>query len=89
MWIFAIVLVALIGGTLAMGIWFVSVPLALVLLALPLLGGLARRYSDTQQIRRFRDRSGVDEPAPEDDGRDHSTLYERDRQGQPVPGDRA
>lgn len=83
MWIFVIVLVGIIGGTLAMGIWFVSLPLALLLLATPLLASLARRMTGTRRMEKFRAKADHDEPDPPAGGRDHSTLYERQKQDEP------
>ena len=83
MWIFVIVLLALIGGTLAMGIWFISVPLALLLLAMPLLASLVRRMTSTRRTEEFRAKADHDEPDAPAEGRDHSTLYEREKQDKP------
>ena len=83
MWILAIVLVAAIGGTLAMGIWFISVPLTLLLVSLPLVFSMARRISGARRVDDFRAQAGDEEVEPPAEGRDTSTLYEPDRQGRP------
>ena len=85
MWIIAIVLVAAIGGTLAMGIWFVSVPLVLLSLALPPLASLARRMTGTRELESFRAQADHDQPDPPVGGRDHTTLYEADSRTSPPP----
>ena len=87
--IIVILLVAAIGGTLAMGVWFISVPLALVLLSLPLLSSLARRISGARRVDEFRARAGDEQVDPPAEGRDTSTLYEPDRQDEPRAAGRA
>ena len=83
MWPIAIVLIALIGGTLAMGVWFISVPLALILVSLPLLGSLWRRVNGNRQVDEFRAQADYRDPTEPEQGRDHSTLYEPAKQDKP------
>ena len=85
MWIIAIVLVAAIGGTLAMGIWFVSVPLVLLSLALPPLASLARRMTGTRQLESFRAQADHDQPDPPVGGsRPHHAVRARQQDKPPA-----
>jgi len=84
MWmVLAIILVAAIAATLAMGVWFISVPLVLLLLSLPLVLSLGRRVSGARRVDEFRAQAGDERVDPPEEGRDTSTLYEPDRQGEP------
>jgi len=83
MWVFALVLLGAIVATFAMGVWFISIPLALLLVSLPALGSLGRRITGTQKLEQFRAQADHDQPEPPHGGRDASTLFERDRQDQP------
>jgi len=84
MWmVIAILLVAAIAATLAMGVWFISVPLTLLLISLPLVAALARRASGARRVDEFRAQAGDERVDPPEEGRDTSTLYQPDRQGDP------
>ncbi|HYI35276.1 MAG TPA: hypothetical protein VEX39_01615 [Thermoleophilaceae bacterium] len=83
MWIFAIVLLVAIGGTLAMGIWFISVPLALLLLALPVVASIARRVTGTKEVEEFRAQATHGRQEPPAEGRDPATTYDPDSQDKP------
>jgi uncharacterized membrane protein len=70
------ILVVAIGATLAMGIWFVTVPLVLVFLGAGVVMLMQRRTTDAVEIEDFRKKIPDTEPPAGEDGRDHSTLYE-------------
>jgi uncharacterized membrane protein len=71
-----IIIVVAIAASVAMGVWFVSVPLALLLLGTVVVTLMKRRTSDAGEIEEFRKRIPDTEPPPGEDQRDHSTLYE-------------
>ena len=84
MWmIVAILLVGSIAATLAMGVWFISVPLALLLISLPLMAAMGRRVTGARQVDEFRGQADQERGDAPPGGRDHATLYEPDAQDKP------
>jgi L-asparagine transporter-like permease len=76
MTLFMLIILVAICATLAMGIWFVSVPLFLLLVGMGVVTLMKRRTTDAVEIEDFRKKIPDTEPPPGEDGRDHSTLYE-------------
>lgn len=76
-WAIVIILVAALLSTFAMGVYFISVPLALLLVGVVAFGFRTGRRADMARVERFRAQSAVNVVGPDPEERDRATLYRR------------